>query len=61
MKANVTRKLDAGVIREAKVIAAKEGTSVMSDRYFVDTNNLLYAHDRSTRVKHERARASRMR
>ncbi len=28
MKANVTLKLDAGVIREAKVIAAQEGTSV---------------------------------
>jgi predicted nucleic acid-binding protein len=28
----------------------------MSDKYFVDTNILLYAHDRSTGVKHERAR-----
>lgn len=29
----------------------------MSDRYFVDTNLLVYAHDRSAGVKHERARA----
>ncbi len=28
----------------------------MPDKYFVDTNILLYAHDRSTGVKHERAR-----
>ena len=28
----------------------------MSDKYFVDTNILLYAHDRSAGVKHERAR-----
>lgn len=29
----------------------------MSDRYFVDTNVLVYAHDRSAGVKHKRARA----
>jgi predicted nucleic acid-binding protein len=29
----------------------------MSDRYFVDTNILMYAHDTSAGVKHERARA----
>jgi predicted nucleic acid-binding protein len=29
----------------------------MSDRRFVDTNILVYAHDRSTGVKHQRARA----
>jgi predicted nucleic acid-binding protein len=29
----------------------------MSDRYFVDTNVLVYAHDSSAGVKHERARA----
>jgi predicted nucleic acid-binding protein len=28
----------------------------MSDKAFVDTNILLYAHDRSTGAKHERAR-----
>lgn len=28
----------------------------MSDRYFVDTNILVYAHDRSAGAKHERAR-----
>jgi len=28
----------------------------MPDKYFVDTNILLYAHDRSTGLKHERAR-----
>ncbi len=28
----------------------------MPDKYFVDTNIFLYAHDRSTGVKHERAR-----
>lgn len=28
----------------------------MADKYFVDTNVLIYAHDRSTGVKHERAR-----
>jgi len=27
----------------------------MSDKYFVDTNILMYAHDRSTGVKHVRA------
>ena len=27
----------------------------MSDKYFVDTNILVYAHDRSTGIKHERA------
>lgn len=29
----------------------------MSDKYFVDTNILVYAHDRSAGVKQERARA----
>jgi predicted nucleic acid-binding protein len=29
----------------------------MPDKYFVDTNILLYAHDRSTGLKHERAKA----
>lgn len=29
----------------------------MSDRYFVDTNILIYAHDTSTGAKHERAKA----
>ncbi|MGA8213768.1 MAG: PIN domain-containing protein [Candidatus Sulfotelmatobacter sp.] len=28
----------------------------MADKYFVDTNVLIYAHDRSTGIKHERAR-----
>jgi predicted nucleic acid-binding protein len=27
----------------------------VTDKYFVDTNILIYAHDRSTGVKHERA------
>jgi predicted nucleic acid-binding protein len=29
----------------------------MSDRFFVDTNILMYAHDTAAGVKHERARA----
>jgi predicted nucleic acid-binding protein len=29
----------------------------MSDKYFVDTNILMYAHDAAGGVKHERARA----
>jgi predicted nucleic acid-binding protein len=29
----------------------------MSDRYFVDTNVLVYAHDSSAGIKHERAKA----
>ena len=29
----------------------------MSDKYFVDTNILMYAHDASTGSKHERAKA----
>jgi predicted nucleic acid-binding protein len=29
----------------------------MSDRYFVDTNVLMYAHDTSAGAKHERAKA----
>jgi predicted nucleic acid-binding protein len=29
----------------------------MSDKFFVDTNILVYAHDRSAGVKHQRARA----
>jgi len=29
----------------------------MSDKYFVDTNILVYAHDRSAGVKHKRAQA----
>ena len=29
----------------------------MSDKFFVDTNILVYAHDRGTGAKHERARA----
>jgi predicted nucleic acid-binding protein len=29
----------------------------MSDKYFVDTNILVYAHDRAAGVKHERARS----
>jgi predicted nucleic acid-binding protein len=28
----------------------------VADKFFVDTNILIYAHDRSTGVKHERAR-----
>ena len=32
------------------------GTSYMSDRCFVDTNILVYAHDRSAGSKHQRAR-----
>jgi predicted nucleic acid-binding protein len=28
----------------------------MADKYFVDTNILIYAHDRSAGIKHERAR-----
>ncbi len=28
----------------------------MADKYFVDTNILIYAHDRSSGIKHERAR-----
>ena len=28
----------------------------MSDKYFVDTNILMYAHDRSAGLKHQRAR-----
>ena len=28
----------------------------MSDKFFVDTNILVYAHDRTAGVKHERAR-----
>src|SRR6059058_3612385 len=32
-------------------------TNSMSDRYFVDTNILMYAHDASTGVKHEHAKA----
>ena len=28
----------------------------MSDKYFVDTNILVYAHDRSAGLKHQRAR-----
>lgn len=29
----------------------------MSDRYFVDTNILMYAHDKGAGAKHQRARA----
>ena len=29
----------------------------MSDKYFVDTNILMYAHDTAAGAKHERARA----
>jgi predicted nucleic acid-binding protein len=29
----------------------------MSDKYFIDTNVLMYAHDTSAGAKHERARA----
>ncbi|MBZ5705217.1 MAG: PIN domain-containing protein [Acidobacteriia bacterium] len=29
----------------------------MSDKYFLDTNILVYAHDRAAGVKHDRARA----
>src|SRR5262249_42748362 len=32
-------------------------TSSMSARFFVDTNILMYAHDRSAGAKHERAKA----
>jgi len=28
----------------------------MSDKYFVDTNILVYAHDRPAGIRHERAR-----
>jgi predicted nucleic acid-binding protein len=33
-----------------------EGESRMADKYFVDTNILIYAHDRTKGAKHERAR-----
>jgi len=29
----------------------------MSDKFFVDTNILVYAHDRAAGIKHERARS----
>ena len=29
----------------------------MSDKFFVDTNMLVYAHDRAAGVKHKRARS----
>lgn len=29
----------------------------MSDRYFVDTNILMYAHDSASGEKHDRAKA----
>jgi predicted nucleic acid-binding protein len=29
----------------------------MSDRFFVDTNILMYAHDKAAGAKHERAKA----
>ena len=32
-------------------------TSSLSDRYFVDTNVLMYAHDSAAGAKHERAKA----
>ena len=103
MKTNVTLKLDADLLREARVMAAEEGRSIsalltdrleamvrerkafdkarrralagsekastssgrrpshatnsMSDRYFVDTNILMYAHDKAAGEKHERAKA----
>jgi hypothetical protein len=103
MKTNVTLKLDADLLREARVVAAEEGRSIsalltdrleamvrdrkafdkarrarsrgsarvatsngrhpnpatrsMSDKYFVDTNILMYAHDTSAGAKHERAKA----
>ena len=105
MKTNVTLKLDADLLREARVVAAEEGrsisglltdrleaivrerkafdrarrralasfvkastsnglrripaTSSMSDRYFVDTNILMYAHDTAAGAKHERANPRR--
>jgi len=100
MKTNVTLKIEAELLREARVLAAEEGTSIsallanpleqavrerkgiirraaclgrlrrvltcaghplahgmnsMSDKCFVDTNILVYAHDRSAGVKHQRA------
>jgi len=33
------------------------GPTFMSDKYFVDTNILVYAHDRAAGVKHQRARS----
>ena len=36
---------------------AGPATSFMSDRYFVDTNILMYAHDTAAGAKHERAKA----
>ena len=35
--------------------ALGRGMSSMSDRFFVNTNILVYAHDRSTGAKHDRA------
>ena len=104
MKTNITLKIEADLLREARVLAALEGSSIsallaanwnrqsasardtarraevpwrgcgrastcngrplahemncMSDKCFVDTNILVYAHDRSTGIKHERARSS---
>src|SRR3954468_14753597 len=103
MKTNVALKLDADLLREARVVAAEEGrsisalltdrlqatvrerrrstrrvaarspgcakawtcsgrlpnraTSFMSDKYFVDTNILMYAHDKAAAAKHDRAKA----
>ena len=99
MKTNITLKLDADLLREARVLAAEEGryqcaadgsargdgpraagirhgsttrareatarprpavtparvTSSMSDKYFADTNILMYAHDRGAGAKHDNA------
>jgi predicted nucleic acid-binding protein len=94
MKTNVTLKLDAEILKEARVLAAEQGSSIsrllaeqleelvrerkgydrarkralarlragmdlgcMSDKRFVDTNILVYAHDIAQGAKHQRARA----
>src|ERR1700677_2903974 len=100
-KTNVTLKIEADLLKQARILAAEEGTSIsallasrleqevrerkgfhqaprralarlgrvstsigralahemnsMSDKFFVDTNILVYAHDRSAVVKHQRA------
>src|SRR2546429_432263 len=55
MKTNITLKLDVALLREARILA--RGTNFMSAKCFVDTNILVYAHDRETGLKHNRARA----
>ena len=55
MKTNITVKIDANLVREAKVLAAKRGTSV--SRLLADQLEILIRNDKAYEIAKRRALA----